>query len=356
MNQINNNETFVPNDFISNQVIQNIQNPEPVKGEDFDARKYVKAKDPKLKDINVFSDFAEKVQSQPKQKVEYQEVNMINTQTSDDVLFSQLANYRGLSDTDLRNLICGNFKYILERVMDPDPNNKYRSIVHVFVDQRVIQIMIEIAYAQPLSDIEKVYCNKLVTDYIKFASVEKGDTKPTISALTTLASVVNRDIIQQMVGFGAFDDKTANRLARASRSSLDNQVCVRNLNDVIMTLPLNILYERLITAIYYTVCGSRIKAIDLLEGIMYDVKDVSKMTESKREIYGLITLALFSMLNEMDDAGLSTTLLNYSQNKQLLYIDRPVRFNLRSFAPSDFPRLDMIIRNLDVMNKSPLLL
>ena len=62
------------------------------------------------------------------------------------------------------------------------------------------------------------------------------------------------------------------------------------------------------------------------------------------------------MLNEMDDAGLSTTLLNYSQNKQLLYIDRPVRFNLRSFAPSDFPRLDMIIRNLDVMNKSPLLL
>ena len=138
MNQINNNETFIPNDFISNQVIQNIQNPEPVKGEDFDARKYVKAKDPKLKDINVFLDFAEKVQSQPKQKVEYQEVNMINTQTSDDVLFSQLANYRGLSDTDLRNLICGNFKYILERVMDPDPNNKYRSIVHVFVDQRVI--------------------------------------------------------------------------------------------------------------------------------------------------------------------------------------------------------------------------
>ena len=36
MNQISNNETFVPNDFISNQVIQNIQNPEPVKGEDFD--------------------------------------------------------------------------------------------------------------------------------------------------------------------------------------------------------------------------------------------------------------------------------------------------------------------------------
>ena len=28
------NETFVPNDYISNQVIQNIQNPRPIQGED----------------------------------------------------------------------------------------------------------------------------------------------------------------------------------------------------------------------------------------------------------------------------------------------------------------------------------
>ena len=356
MNQNNINETFVPTDYISNQVVRNVQESKPIQGEDFDARKYVKAKEVPLRDINVFSDFADKIQSQPVPKVQYQEVNMINNQTNDDVLFTQLSNYRSLSDTDLRNLLSINFKYILERVMDPDPENKYRSIVYIFTDQRVIQIMNEIAYSQPLSDIEKVYCNKLANDYINYANIDNGDTKSTVSALTTFASIVNRDIIQQMLPFGAFNEKVAAKLAMASRSNLNNQICVKNINDIIMTLPVNILYEKLITAIYYTLCEKRIRAIDLLEGIMYDVQDTSTMPEGKREIYGLITLSLLNMLNNLNDSDLMTTLLNYSQERQMLYNNNPTRFALRSFAPSDFPRLDWAIRTLDARNGSPLFL
>ena len=348
------NPYFVSPDFMYNQMMQNQQQQEvQQKMVDLDTSKLPNVEKVKEAEINVFKDYADKLNSQPKKPVETQEVNMVNIETNDDQLFKALSNYRNLSDNNLREIIGNNFRYILQQIFDPAPDNPYRSYVHVFADPRIIQIMNEIVYRSQLTDTEKIYCNKLVYDYIIYSNgIDNGHNEATVGSLRTFASIVNRDVILQLLSFEAFDENTANDIAVASRSSLDQRRNVKRVNKCIMGLPNNVVTEELITAIYYTLFKS---ATAIIEGIMFDVIDLIELPESKRESYALINLALLSILNNLEDSKLFGVLLNYSQDRQMLFSDKPVRFNLRSFAPQDYPRLDSAINRLDMTNGSPMI-
>lgn len=348
-----NNELFVPSDYMYNHVANNIQNESQIPGKELNMSDYLKICDPKTVDINVFNDYAEKLKQQPVQPQQTKEVNMVNTTTNDDLLFNSLANYRSLSETDLRNLLGSNFNYILEQIFNNSEGNKYRGYVHIFTDLRVIHIMNEIVYsAQMLPERIKIFCNKLVYDYTKYAtSIDNSNEKEAVlSAMGTFASLVNRDLIPRLKEFG-IDEKDAELLVMMSRSSLDPLINVKRVNHVIIGLPPAILNESLITAIFYTLFRS---ASTILEGVMLDVQIVSELPEGKQIGYALINLAVLKILNNLSDADMEKTLFIYSEDKQFRFPDRPVRFNMRSFSPNDYPRLDYIIQMCDIKNGKPL--
>lgn len=354
-----NNELFVPSDYMYRQVVNNICNdPEPENTQDINMIKNLKKE--KNVEINVFSDYAEKMKKQPVKPEQTKEVNMVNINTNDDVLFNSLANYKSLSDVELRNLLGNNFGYILSQIFDNysfnGNGNKYAGYIHIFTDTRVINIMNEIVYSsQMLPENIKVYCNKLVYDYIKYAkSIPNGNEKDiVISSMRTFASLVNRDLVPRLKEFG-IDEKDAENIVMASRSSLDPLVNVKRVNHIIIGLPQAILNESLITAIYFILFRS---ASTILEGVMLDVQVVSELPEGKQIGYALINLAVLKMLNDnLSDTDMEKTLFIYSQDKQFRFPDKPVRFNMRSFSPNDYPRLDYIIQLCDRKNGKPLLL
>lgn len=349
-----NSELFVPSDYLYRQVANNVQNVSQIPGKDLDMRDYVKIKDPNDSvEINVFNDYAEKLKKQPVKQDQPKEVNMVNIETNDDLLFNKLSNYRSLSETELRTLLGNNFNYILEQIFDNSEGNKYRGYVHIFADPRVIHIMNEIVYSVPmLPERIKIFCNKLVYDYSKYAtSIDNSTEKEAVlSAMRTFASLVNRDLIPRLKEFDV-EEKDAELLVMMSRSSLDPLVNVKRVNRIIIGLPQKILNESLITAIYYTLFRS---ASNILEGVMLDVQVVSELPEGKQIGYALINLAVLKILNNLSDADMEKTLFIYSQDKQFRFPDRPVRFNMRSFSPNDYPRLDYIIQMCDRKNGRPL--
>lgn len=354
-----NNNLFVPSDYIYNMVSKNI-NDTPETYKDVDMSKYTKPSNgQKLTDINVFKDYAEKLNKQPVKPEQTKEVNMVNINTNDDVLFNSLMNYKSLSDTELRNLLGNNFGYILSQIFENysfngNGVNKYASYIHIFTDTRVINILNEIVYSsQMLPEHIKIYCNKLVYDYINYAkSIPNGNEKDAvISSMRTFASLVNRDLVPRLKEFG-ISEREAEDIVMASRSSLDPLINVKRVNHIIIGLPQNIINESLITAIYYTVFRS---ASTILEGVMLDVQIVSELPEGKQIGYALINLAVLKMLNDnLSDADMEKTLFIYSQDRQFRFPDKPVRFNIRSFSPNDYPRLDYIIQLCDRKNGKPL--
>lgn len=338
-----------------NMGMQNIQQQSQQNMVDLDISKLPKVVNPEQNsvDINVFSDYHNKVNSQPRNAPEQIDIKFTGDANFDEEkLFESLLNHTSLSDNELRNLIYYNFRFLLQKIFDNrEPgNNKYIKLVGLFTDTRVLQILGEIIYRTPLSTEEKIYCNKLVYDYLKYSKTT-SNCEGTINAMNTFASIVNRDIIPRLTEFG-YDEKTANDIAMSSRSSLDKIKNVKRLNKIIINLPDNLITENLITATYYTVFNS---ATAIMEGIMFDIQDMSKLSESQKENYALINLALLSILNNMDDSKLLTILLNFKDDKALLYPDRQIRFNLRSFAPEDYPRLDYAIKRLDISNGAPLI-
>lgn len=342
-------ERYLTPNFID-QVDNKPNNQGPVS--DLDMSKIVKVTEEKEIENNVFNDYRERLNNTPQQEIQYVNVNLNNYNVSEEALFNTLTNYSNLSDSSLRDILGNNFDYILRKMFgNEDPNDKFRGLVFIFTDPRILQIMGEIVYRSQLTHDQQIFCNKLVYDYIKYANSVEGANKDVIIPMETFSKIVNRDVIPVLTEIG-YDENTAAKLAMVSRSSLEPTKNIRRLNTAIMELPSNMVTEELVTATFNILNKS---ALVLLEGIMYDVRDISKMTDDKKETYAIISLALLNCLNNnVPENVLKETLLSYSQNRVMIYSDRQVRFNLRCFVPEDFKLLDHAIRTLDIANGSPL--
>ena len=322
---------------------------------DLDMSKIVKVtEDEKEIENNVFNDYRERLNKTPEEKTQYSDVNLTNYNVSEEALYNALMNYTNLSDANLRDILANNLDYLLIRIFgsEQEPNDPFKQLVFIFADPRVLQMLGEIAYRNQLGETQKILCNKLVYDYIKYAKNVEGANKDIIISMETFSNIVNRDLIQKLNYIG-YNENLASKLAMASRSSLDPCKNIRRLNTVIMELPDNLVTEERITATFNTLCRS---ATVLLEGIMYDVRDISKFTETQKETYAVISLALLNCLNNnVPEPVLKEVLLAYSQNRVMVNSNRPVRFNLRCFSPDDFKLLDHVIKQLDMINGQPLI-
>ena len=79
--------------------------------------------------------------------------------------------------------------------------------------------------------------------------------------------------------------------------------------------------------------------LPLFTGVLLDVVSPQNMNSNSSEIYGLITLAMLDIMNELPIADIKTGLVRFEETRQIWYPDSPLRLNLESCSEEDYPRV-----------------
>ena len=247
---------------------------------------------------------------------------------------SKLSNIDSLTNADIYNI----FGTYLNDILDCIFKDKDQQLIELFTNARFITIATQAMYNITPTITQRRRLNKLAYDYL----ILKNDNKSKeISALMiNFSKVVNKDITPRLCGYGLSED-VATMIALARYSSEREITNTKRLNRVIMQQPMKIMTEQMIVDIY---CALYTSALDLFEGVMYDIASYQTLNENEKEIYGTITLALLDIINELPMSLIKEVLRCFTNNQQMLHPDSRLRFNIESFCPEDYPRLDECIQ------------
>lgn len=248
----------------------------------------------------------------------------------------KFANLNQMSDEQIYNIFVQYLDTILDsifRVRDPQ-------MIQLFTDQRFITIITRAAHSMQFTDTQKKRCNKLVYDYV----VKSHDRdEMTHDLLVEFSRAVNKDVIPKLCGFG-LSSKTAAKIAMARYSSEKEILNTKRLNKIIVKEPYQIMTEQMIVNIY---CALYTSALDMFEGVMYDVVSYQSMNNNSIEVYGTITLAVLDILDQLPMNIIKEVLRRFSENYFMLHADSALRFNIESFSPEDYPRINSMLIQLE---------
>lgn len=239
-----------------------------------------------------------------------------------------------MSDIDIYNAFTTYFNDILDGIFD----DKDEFYIRLFTIARFVTIATSAMYNITPTITQRRRLNKLAYYYLFL----KGDRKSQeiSSLMINFSKVVNKDMTPRLCGYG-LSEEVATMIALARYSSEKEIINTRRLNRVIMQQPMKIMTEQMIVNIY---CALYTSALDLFEGVMYDIVSYQTLNENGKEIYGTITLALLDIINELPMDLIKEVLRSFTTNQQMLHPDSRLRFNIESFCPEDYPRLDECIQ------------
>lgn len=253
-----------------------------------------------------------------------------------DMLREKFLHIDTMSDADLYNL----FKQYFNEILDTIFVNKDQYMISLFTNARFITVATQAMYSIEITNTQKKRCNKLAYDYLVKKEGIKDETVSDL--LVSFSKVINKDVIPRLCGLG-LSGNVSSMIALARYSSEKEIINVKRLNKVIMKQSAKIMTEQMIVDIYCILYKS---ALDLFEGVMYDVVSHQNMNQNEKEIYGTISLAVLDIINELPLNFIEEVLRRFTDNKQMLYPDSGLRFNIESFSPQDYPRLLAIIDKL----------
>lgn len=239
-----------------------------------------------------------------------------------------------MTDGEIYNLFVMHFNDILDSIFE----NKDQQLIGLFTNARFIRMATQAMYVITPTVTPRRRFNKLAYDYLVLRNENKS--KEISELLINFSKVVNKETIPVLCGLG-LSEEVSTMIALARNSSEKEITNTKRLNRVIMQQPLKVMTEQMIVDIY---CALYQSALDLFEGVMYDIVSYDTMNENEKEIYGTITLALLDIVNELPKDLIRGLLRSFAQNQQMLYPDSRLRFNIEAFCPEDYPRLDECIQ------------
>lgn len=258
-----------------------------------------------------------------------------------DQLRDKLADIDSIPDTELYTLLRDYYKLILEDIFDKRAQNQRSDFIILFTKPKFIISLTSAIRSDQISDTAMQRLNTMCYDYL----VACGDGDEYVGTLLiALAKVTNRYMISTLCTIPVAEDFAA-LLALARYSSPEEVVNVKRLNRVLMNQPVDMMSEQLIVDIYMTLFDH---VLPLFTGVMLDVINQNDIPPNISEIYGLITLSILDIMNELPLSDIKRGLCLFDQNRKMMYPDNPLRFNLESIAPDDYPR---ILGAIDLLRK-----
>lgn len=259
-----------------------------------------------------------------------------NVLLTNDMLAEKIKSLDNLSDQDIYILVRDYYDTILTDIFESKDNNKKSDFIDLFMQPKFIIALTQVMYNIPPENITsqtKRRLNKMSFDYL---IIEENDRDKYISGLLmALSKTVNRDKIPRLCTI-PLPENMASLLALARYSSEKEVLNVKRLNKVLMSQPLTSLSEQKIVDIYLALFEH---VLPLFTGVLLDVVSPQNMNSNSSEIYGLITLAMLDIMNELPIADIKTGLVRFEETRQIWYPDSPLRLNLESCSEEDYPRV-----------------
>lgn len=259
-----------------------------------------------------------------------------NVLLTNDMLADKIKSLDNLSDQDIYILVRDYYDTILTDIFESKDNNKKSDFIDLFMQPKFIIALTQVMYNIPPENITsqtKRRLNKMSFDYLM---IDENDRDKYISGLLmALSKTVNRDKIPRLCTIPLPEDM-ASLLALARYSSEKEVLNVKRLNKVLMSQPLTSLSEQKIVDIYLALFEH---VLPLFTGVLLDVVSPQNMNSNSSEIYGLITLAMLDIMNELPIADIKTGLVRFEETRQIWYSDSPLRLNLESCSEEDYPRV-----------------
>ena len=259
-----------------------------------------------------------------------------NVLLTNDMLAEKIKSLDNLSDQDIYILVRDYYDTILTDIFESKDNNKKSDFIDLFMQPKFIIALTQVMYNIPPENITsqtKRRLNKMSFDYLM---IDENDRDKYISGLLmALSKTVNRDKIPRLCTIPLPEDM-ASLLALARYSSEKEVLNVKRLNKVLMSQPLTSLSEQKIVDIYLALFEH---VLPLFTGVLLDVVSPQNMNSNSSEIYGLITLAMLDIMNELPIADIKTGLVRFEETRHIWYPDSPLRLNLESCSEEDYPRV-----------------
>ena len=260
-------------------------------------------------------------------------------QMTPETLYTSMQNtFKLMNDKDAFNLVKNNYKIMLSDIFDKKERKETSNFIKYFTDSRFLGIMTQVMYTETPDEKSKRRLNKMCFDYIVLQS--KNKDQYIVDLISALSRTINRDIIPILCTI-PLSESMAATIALSRYSSEKENINIKRLNKVLMNQPLGTLDEEKIVNIYLKLFDH---VLPLFTGVMLDVQSPQNMSSDAEEIYGMITLAMLDIMNELPIGDIKKGLKLFNEDRKILYPDSPLRMNLKCCSETDFPRF---VRALD---------
>ena len=267
-----------------------------------------------------------------------------NVTMSDEKLIEVLSNIDNMSDREAYKIVSEYYDTILTIIFDNMYNTNSdlrKKAIEIFTVPKFIISITQAMYSITPSHVTRRRLNKMCYDYLVLEGEHHKDGYVS-GLLMTLSKTVNRDRIPVLCTIPLSED-LASMLSLARYSSEKDVTNVKRLNRVLMVQPLNTITEQKIIDIYLALFDH---VLPLFTGVMLDVVSPQTLNEDDAEIYGLITLAILDIMEELPLVDIKKGLILFDQDRKIQYPDSPLRINLESCSEADYPRLLTAIDSL----------
>lgn len=260
-------------------------------------------------------------------------------QMTPETLYTSMQNtFKLMNDKDAFNLVKNNYKIMLSDIFDKKERKETSNFIKYFTDSKFLSIMTQVMYTETPDEKSKRRLNKMCFDYIVLQS--KNKDQYIVDLISALSRTINRDIIPILCTI-PLSESMAATIALSRYSSEKENINIKRLNKVLMNQPLGTLDEEKIVNIYLKLFDH---VLPLFTGVMLDVQSPQNMSSDAEEIYGMITLAMLDIMNELPIGDIKKGLKLFNEDRKILYPDSPLRMNLKCCSETDFPRF---VRALD---------
>ena len=212
---------------------------------------------------------------------------------------------------------------------------------NLFTNDKVLLMLDKLLSNTLITQEQRVYLNKIIYSMII------NNVTTSEYAYSLLMSIAKNNNPEAGTLALHLPTNVANALAVMRNSSFKEMNNVRRVNNFMLhSLSLNDNTEQTIVNIYDTLYRS---VTSLFEGIMIDVKDMSSLSETEREIYGLQGIAILDIIEQMPIQYIEKVLTTYYGDLHMTFLDCPTRFSLLSIAACDYPRITDVNKRVSAM-------
>lgn len=261
--------------------------------------------------------------------------------TPERLLEKMESSFETMDNREAYSLIKENYKLFLSDIFDKKERKEVSGFIKFFTNSKFITCLTQAMYTETPGRRTKIRLNKMCYDYLM---LKKDKDEYINSLLTSLSKTVNRDIIPRLCADARLPEDTAAHVAMARYSSENENTNIKRLNRVLMQMKLSTVSEQKIVDIYLILFD---RVLPLFTGVMLDVMSPQNLNGDTEEIYGLITLAILDIMNELPIADIKRGLVLFDEDRKMLYPESSLRMNLKSCSEVDFPRFIRAIDELE---------